>query len=480
MADLGWQGAALADFASVREAKPGEESPIPFFRRHSGGARVRVCVSWLVLLAYSLGLPAGGGAALPRLSTPSLADATPLEWTSSDSAPPAPPSHTTIVTHPIVKGETLVSILKRYGLGAREALRWQEGARPKANLNKLVSGRHLTLTLKNARLTSVQYRVAEEHQVVVEETDGGRIEARIELLPSRTRVVGVRGRIKGSFQASARRTGVPDAVISGMVDLLGWNIDFGRDVQPDDEFRVLYEQRTSLDGRPLRPGRIIAADYRGKRIKGAAFLVDGEAETPRYVDADGKILERTFLRYPLEFTRISSSFSESRFHPILKTNRAHLGVDFAAPAGTPVRAVATGYVRMAGWKADFGRHVEIDHGEELVSAYSHLRNIEPAVRPGRLVRQGEIIGYVGQSGLATGPHLHFAVFDRGQYVNPLTMKRMPSRLRLEPRQFESVRAELLDQLRAIPGSYVVAPSTPPVVLSTVAQARLFGPVVLTL
>jgi murein DD-endopeptidase MepM/ murein hydrolase activator NlpD len=198
------------------------------------------------------------------------------------------------------------------------------------------------------------------------------------------------------------------------------------------------------------------------------------------VDAEGRLLERSFLRYPLEFTRITSSFSESRFHPILKTSRPHLGVDFAAPAGTPVLAVASGYVRSAGWKKDFGRHVEIDHGDGLISAYSHLRGIDPSLKTGRLVRQGEVVGWVGQSGLATGPHLHFAMFDNGEYINPLTTKKTARRVQLQRHEFENVRATLIDQLRAIPGTYATAPSTPPVLLSTVAQARQFGPVVLTL
>lgn len=443
----------------------------------------RVWVRFVLCLLALLSISWRSEAALPAPNGTSHTDSNPIPWTSLESAlePAAEvPASTTIVGHPIVRGETLVSILKRYGLDAREALRWQEGARPKANLNKLVSGRHISLTLRDSHLVSVRYRFDEEHEVVVEATENGRIESRVERLPSRSRVVGLRGRIKGSFQASARRAAVPDPVISAMVDLLGWNVDFGRDVHPGDEFRVLYEHRTSLDGRPLKPGRIVAADFKGRQASAAAFLIDGDGAKPRYVDAEGKLLERSFLRYPVEFTQISSSFSESRFHPILKKSRPHMGVDFAAPAGTPVRAVASGYVRLAGWKSYFGRHVEIDHGEGLVSAYSHLRGIDPALKPGRLVRQGDIIGWVGQSGLATGPHLHFAIFENGQYVNPLRMKRTAGGIRLEERQFETVRADLMDRLRAIPGTYATTSSTPPVVLSAVAQARQFGPVVLTL
>lgn len=133
----------------------------------------------------------------------------------------------------------------------------------------------------------------------------------------------------------------------------------------------------------------------------------------------GRPLPRAALSYPLERTRITSPFTPTRFHPILRRTRAHRGVDFSAPAGTPVRAAAAGTVRRAGWNGDYGRHVEIDHGGGFVSAYSHLRAIPRELRTGSQVARGQLVGWVGQSGLATGPHLHFALFQDGRYVNPL-------------------------------------------------------------
>ena len=185
------------------------------------------------------------------------------------------------------------------------------------------------------------------------------------------------------------------------------------------------------------------------------------------------------LRYPLEFIRITSAFSQSRFHPILKRNRPHLGVDFAAPAGTPVRAVGNGAVRWAGMQGGYGRHVELDHGGGLVSAYSHLRGINKAVRVGSRVRRGQVIGWVGQSGLATGPHLHFAIFDRGEYVNPLKFHGMAMMTRVDRREFERVRATLTQQLRILAGSDRAVPSRPPLVLSSLAQPKRLGPVTFT-
>jgi murein DD-endopeptidase MepM/ murein hydrolase activator NlpD len=191
-------------------------------------------------------------------------------------------------------------------------------------------------------------------------------------------------------------------------------------------------------------------------------------------------LDGSLLRYPLEFTRISSTFSSSRFHPILKVRRPHLGVDFAAPTGTPVRAVGNGSVKWAGWKGGFGRHVEIDHGANLASAYSHLRGIHPSVKRTGRVKRGQVIGWVGQSGQATGPHLHFAIFEKGRYVNPLRLRHAPTAPNVDPVKFRKLQAELARELRVARGGQVVASSTPPILLSPVAAAQQLGPVTFTM
>ncbi len=292
---------------------------------------------------------------------------------------------------------------------------------------------------------------------------------------SRVELVGARGVIQNTFYQSARGAGLPDGVISRMADLLGWEIDFAFDVQTGDRFRVLYEQNP--DG---TPGRILVADYVGKTRSVAAFLYDDGRTEPIYLDAQGRPLENAFLRYPVEFSRITSSFTDSRLHPILNTRRPHLGVDFAAPVGTPVRAVGTGVVRAAGWKGGFGRHIEIDHGKGLVSTYSHLNAIRGTVRSGAHVKAGDLIGWVGQTGLATGPHLHFAVFRNDVYLNPLTTRWAPPGPAIDRRQFDRVRTVLTAQLRAVFAVPRAASSTPPILLSPFAQARRLGPLSLTI
>jgi len=385
------------------------------------------------------------------------------------------------VRHPIAAGETLSRILSRYDVASREATEWCRAASQKANLRRLVPGRHVALSFAGGELTTLQFPTDDEHNLVVTRISGSELNARIEALPAQTRIVGARGIVEGTFYRAAQQASVPEAVISSMVDLLAWKIDFSTDVRPGDHFRVLYEHRVAPDGRPLRPGRIVAAEYEGARRSAQAFLYEDEAGESVYLDAQARRVERAFLRYPLEFTRITSTFSHSRFHPILKRRRPHRGVDFAAPQGTPVRSIGKGTVRLAGWKGGLGRTVEVDHGDGVVSVYGHLRRIRSGIRPGAKVGRGEVVGAVGMTGLATGPHLHFALFERGRYVNPLkTRGWTPRVVKVDMRKFEVVRSELASQLRSIPGSYRLASSTPPVALSAVAQARQLGSIVLTL
>jgi murein DD-endopeptidase MepM/ murein hydrolase activator NlpD len=383
------------------------------------------------------------------------------------------------VGHPITRGETIVAILERYGVPTAEAQELYATAKPAFDLRRLVAGRPLKLGFTaDQRLVSLRYQVDDERQLRVRRRGRG-FTASIESLPYQVRAVGSGGVIESSFYAAARRAGVPDPVISRVVDLLAWKIDFSTEVHAGDRFRVLYEERILAGGRGTKPGRVLAADFNGRSGTASAFFYENDRGETTYLDADGRILDGGLLRYPLDFTRITSAFSHSRFHPILKRRRPHLGVDFAAPFGTPVRAVGAGFVRSAGTNGGFGRHVEIDHGGGLVSAYSHLRAIQPSLRAKARVERGQLIGWVGRTGLATGPHLHFAIFDRGKYVNPLRFRGTAQITQIDDRQFARVRAALGKRLRQLAGTRA-ASSTPPVTLSALAQARRLGPVAFTL
>jgi murein DD-endopeptidase MepM/ murein hydrolase activator NlpD len=385
------------------------------------------------------------------------------------------------VTHVIARGESLAMILGRYGVGAHEVDRWWRAARPARDLSRLSVGHELNLTFSQERnLIALGYAIDDGEKLIVErDDDAGALRAHVESRQVVVEPVGVRGTVKTTFFASALQAGVPESMISQMVDLLAAKINFSSEVHAGDRFRVLYERRSDLRGRVLKPGRILAAEFRGSKDSADAYLYQDEAGESAYVDAAGSTLDDALLRYPLEFTRISSTFSYSRFHPILKRRRPHLGVDFAAPTGTPVRSVGTGKVRWAAWKGGLGRHVEVDHGGGLVSAYSHLKGIQQVVRPGARVERGQVIGWVGKSGRATGPHLHFAIFDNERYVNPLERRRASTVTHIDPKRFAAQRDQLAQQLRAATG-HRPALSTAPVAFSPLSQTRHLEPLALTL
>lgn len=384
------------------------------------------------------------------------------------------------VEHPIVRGESFAAILMRYGIASEEIQRWYGAARSILDLRLIKAGRKLTLAFdQSRRLGSLRYSFDEDEDVVVRRSRRALV-ARAEPSPARVRVTGRRGVVSTTFHDAARREGIPDKIVSEMVDVLSDRVDFSTEVRQGDRFRVLYEERINESGEVLGPGRLLAADYIGSLESATAFRFESDAGEVTYLDAEGRSLGNDFLRYPLEFTRITSAFSQSRFHPILRLDRPHMGVDLAAPTGTPVRAVGRGKVIWADWKGGFGRHVEIDHGKDLVSAYSHLSGIHPGLREGKNVERGQVIGWVGMSGLATGSHLHFAMFDHGQYRNPLEMRRAPSARPIERKAFARLRASLLAGLRAAPAAELgEVASDQAIPLFSLGQLRL-GAVSLTL
>ncbi|MCX8072258.1 MAG: peptidoglycan DD-metalloendopeptidase family protein [Candidatus Binatia bacterium] len=361
--------------------------------------------------------------------------------------------------HVVASGETLTGILAERGLQPSEILRWDEAMHAAAGEFLLSPGHVLRLEFRGPTLMGLSYEVDDCVRVTVTRR-GKHLLGKTEPLQARVRMVAREGVVTKSFSAAARQAGIPEAILSKMADVLGWEFDFRR-VRPGDRFRVLYEERTSVDGRPLSPGKLLAAEIRsGKHVVQAFFYNDGGEGV--YVDGKGRTIANGFLRFPVEFTRISSHFSRQRFHPVLHVARAHHGVDFAAPIGTPVRAAGDGVVVSAGWQGDYGNQVEIRHENGWSTTYAHLKGFAPGIKAGRAVRQGEVIGWVGQTGLSTGPHLHFALFRNGQYQNPLTAKVELRREVKDRARFAEAKRTLLRQISAL-----VRPA-PPVASTMVA------------
>ena len=358
----------------------------------------------------------------------------------------SPPSleDTEQVTHILRKGEHLWGVLRRYEDDERERRLWLTTLRQHRAVRRLRTGSDINLYFTtpanrngahgpngngdrtsngngagDGQLQALQIALRSDLRLTWYRNEKG-IHVYKDEVPYQQEVRSISGVIRGgSLYQHAKKAGVDLTVISRMVDVLGWDINFQRDIQPGDSYRVLYRRK-------YRPGhpkddriQILAAEVvNAGRTHTAVYFEDADGEG-HYYDANGRSVSRSFLRYPVEFRRISSRFSLSRFHPVLKVRRPHYGVDFAARTGTPIRAVADGRITYRGWKGGYGRLVEISHGGAMKTRYAHLRRYGPGIRRGVSVQKGQTIGYVGCSGLCTGPHLHFEMWQDDRYVDPL-------------------------------------------------------------
>jgi murein DD-endopeptidase MepM/ murein hydrolase activator NlpD len=281
--------------------------------------------------------------------------------------------------------------------------------------------------------------------------------AAIEEVPVKTDSVVISGTVRSSLYAAlvaGEAAGVPAKERQGIADLLAdrifaWQVDFSRDLKAGDEFRILYERLVRPDG-TARAGRVLGVQFNLGERDYEAYLYRAADGSEDYYGRDGQSLRRAFLRAPLEFRRISSAFAKSRFHPVLKTNRPHLGVDYAASSGTPVHAVGDGVVRRASYSSSYGNVVDIAHTRGYASRYAHLRAFARGVRVGTRVKQGDLIGYVGATGLATAPHLHYEFHSGGRAVDPNTIKSitgdpLPSRYKGDFKARIAGQLEVLDR-----------------------------------
>lgn len=305
-------------------------------------------------------------------------------------------------------------------------------------LDRLRPGETLHFQHRDGSLYALQRDISLAERLEVSRTDDG-LEASIVDRPIERRTAVARGIILNSLFKDGGNAGLSDPTILEFARIFGWSIDFVLDLREGDEFVVDYE-RLYQDGHYVQDGEILAARFvnQGKLYEAVRY-VSPEGKT-RYYTPDGHSMEKAFLRAPLEFRRISSSFSLGRYHPILNRIRAHKGIDYAAPSGTPVRAAGDGTVRFRGVKGGYGNVIELQHGGGIVTVYGHLSRFAKGLQAGRSVHQGETIGYVGMSGLATGPHLHYEYRVGGQHRNPATVS-LPEAKSIEP----ELRADFLVQ-----------------------------------
>jgi len=377
---------------------------------------------WAGRLAASVLLMGLGVVAAFGLAPDSMLPEVPTLRISRDLALPAlaplPPVEGFWREERIQRGDTLGGILARLSVtdpGALAFARSDPRARP---LYQLKPGKSLrVLTDDDGRLIALSYPMADGGLLAVDRV-GEDFVAR-SVVPNPAVHVALRaGEVRSSLFAAADAIGLPDAITIQIAEVFSGEIDFHHDLRRGDRFTVVYETR-EVDGHSFGTGRILAAEFVNKGVVHRAFLWRSSEGSDGYYAEDGKSLRRAFLRSPVAFSRVTSGFSLARFHPFLQTWRAHKGVDFAAPAGTPVLAAGDGQVMLAGTRNGYGNVVILSHAGAYSTLYAHLSRF--AVKTGARVAQGNVIGYVGQSGWATGPHLHYEFRVNDVERNPLTV-----------------------------------------------------------
>jgi len=379
------------------------------------------------------GAPGGpaGAAAAQLAGSPALEDAK-LALSSID----------VIVT----RNDTLDRIFRRLKLNLADLASARSLPGVRASLDRLQPGESLHLTHRDGELFGLERRLNDAQTLKVSrDAQGLRADVLENALDTRLRTV--RGTIDSSLFEAVEAAGAHDQTAVELADIFGWDVDFVLDVRTGDSFAVTYPE-VWRDGKYLRDGPIEAAVFvnQGREFRAVRYTdPDGHSH---YYTPDGKSLHKAFLRTPVEFTRVSSHFNSTRFHPILHRIRAHRGVDYAAPTGTPVHAAGDGRIRFAGTMGGYGNVVEIEHSRSVTTVYGHLSRFARGTRPGEHVTQGAVIGYVGMTGLATGPHLHYEYRVNGVHKNPQTVQ-LPAAAPIEARwrtDFLSHSAPLLATL----------------------------------
>ena len=356
----------------------------------------------------------------------------------------------------VTRNDTLDHIFRRLKLNLTDlaSLRSLPGIR--AALDRLRPGESLHFLHKDGQLFGLERRLNESQTLKVSrEGDALKADVLQNALDIRSRTV--RGVIDTSLFEAVEAAGAHDQTAVALADIFGWDIDFVLDVRPGDAFVVTY-QEIWRDGTYVKDGPIEAAEFmnQGREFRAVRYT-DPEGGS-HYYTPDGKSLHKAFLRAPVEFTRVSSRFNSARLHPILNRIRAHQGVDYAAPIGTPVRAAGDGRIVFAGVKGGYGNVVEIEHSRSIVTVYGHLSRFAHGTHSGAHVTQGTVIAYVGMTGLATGPHLHYEYRVNGVFKNPQTVA-LPGAAPIDARwreDFLTRSAPLLASLEVPAGPMLVS------------------------
>jgi murein DD-endopeptidase MepM/ murein hydrolase activator NlpD len=352
----------------------------------------------------------------------------------------------------IPSGRPFAAFLNGLGVDSPTAARLVASAQPVFDLRHLRAGNELSLGRSVlGELREVRYNI-DTDRVLSIAPSGDAFHSTIETIPYHTEEAGVSGRVEGSLFQAVTDAGEKPELAMRLAEIFGWDLDFYTDPRPGDTFRLVVEKKIYTNGDTTVYGRILAAEYNNAGRTYRAILFPGPEGIPAYYTPDGKSMKKAFLHSPLKFAApITSHFSLHRFHPILKEYRAHLGIDYGAPTGTPVQTIGDGKVIFAGAKGGDGNLVKIQHTNGYTTYYMHLSKI--LVRNGQRVEQGQSIGLVGMTGLATGPHLDFRIQLRGEFLNFERLPLPPSEPVATSRwtEFSATRDRALAEMPPLPG-----------------------------
>ena len=432
--------------------------PTIHFRGAIAAAPRRVTASRRWMLSASA-LPVLAAAALfvatpPAQDPPAVLDLTDLAARATPLAPEAATGPANVEVT-VQRNDTLDRIFRSVGIDNATLAELRTVPDVRKALDILRPGDIITLTHADGVLQTLNRRISDTLTLSISRGGDGFAVNFIEN-PLEVEVTGARARIETSLFDAGRDAGMSAQTVLVLAnEIFGWDIDFANDIRAGDEFSALY-QRKFQDGAYVSDGRVLAAEFtnRGKTHR-AVWFESADGSVKGYYTPEGKGMRKAFLRAPLDFTRVSSGFNPNRRHPISGKVRAHKGIDFAAPTGTPIYAAGDGRIEFAGRKGGYGNAVVINHGKGITTLYGHMSRFGKSARNGRAVRQGELIGYVGSTGASTGPHLHYEYRVKGVHKNPASIPlpntEIPSRYVAEFRSQAEVALAQLRVANSAPG-----------------------------
>ena len=332
-----------------------------------------------------------------------------------------PPEDLRNKTVTVANGDTLSTVFSKVGLSSNTLHEVINSSKDAKQLSRLKVGQELQFQLsEEGQLESLHSQLSDLESISLSKTDSG-YDFKREMVKPDVHESYAHGVINSSLFVAAKRAGLSHNLTMDLANIFGYDIDFAMDIREGDEFEVIYQNK-KIGDKSVGTGNILSARFTNRGKTYTAVRYTDKQGNVSYYDADGNSMRKAFIRTPVDFARISSRFSNGRKHPILNKIRAHKGVDYAAPRGTPIKAAGDGKVILAGRKGGYGNTIVLQHGSRYRTLYAHMQGFAKGVRTGGSVKQGQIIGYIGTTGLSTGPHLHYEFQVNGTHVDPLSQK----------------------------------------------------------